>query len=111
MPHPHLNWRPASRKPEAVANVRVCLALLRIYRGVPLPQDEADLPGLARCLWPVVRLFPSLFEQGLMTSAAVLAKRGQSRRYSQNDVEEQLRWWKQQFRANRRQLPSEPADD
>jgi len=44
-----------SASPVAVANNRVCLALLRIYRYVPLAQSELDFRDLMRPFWTLVR--------------------------------------------------------
>lgn len=62
MTHPCLNWRPGAKDESSVANLRVSLALLRIYRYVTLPHDEADITALGRVLWPAVREFPKLFK-------------------------------------------------
>ena len=47
-----------SASPVAVANNRICLALLRIYRHVPLATSELDFRDLMRPLWPLVREEP-----------------------------------------------------
>lgn len=46
-------WRPSSRRPEDVANLRVCRALVRIYGSVNV--GSPDYVEVARVLWPVLR--------------------------------------------------------
>jgi len=51
----HVHWSPTANKPVSVANNRVCLALLRIYRHVPFERD-IDHREMVRPLWPLIRL-------------------------------------------------------
>lgn len=68
MPHPHLDWRAGRKDARSVSSARVSLALLRIYRKLPLAQDETDFTGVARSVWPVVRLFPASLAGGLQSA-------------------------------------------
>lgn len=55
MPRCDDTWPPTSDAPNAVANSRVCLALLRVYRNVTLRTHDCDLSALARPFWPLLR--------------------------------------------------------
>jgi transitional endoplasmic reticulum ATPase len=53
-----LQWSPDSTDPACMANNRVCLILLRIYRSVPLSRDELDLHEIIIPFWSLIREEP-----------------------------------------------------
>ncbi|MDM0022177.1 AAA family ATPase [Variovorax saccharolyticus] len=64
-----VRWNPRDRSPIAVANVRVCLALLRLFRGAPLAIDEHGHESIGKALWPVVRLEARRLREALRTQS------------------------------------------
>jgi hypothetical protein len=108
MAHPHLDWYPRSSSALSIANTRVALALVRVFRRVQLPHDEADLVALARCLWPVARLFPDELRQAL-TSASALRPR--TRRSGFVDDADSRAAIIRALGSKRRTLPREPGDE
>ena len=52
----HVVWSPTLNKPAAIANNRVCLALLRIYRAAAFDSNDLDSAEVVRPLWPLIRL-------------------------------------------------------
>jgi len=50
-----LKWSPDSTEPACIANNRVCLVLLRIYRSVPWSRHELDLYEIIVPFWSLIR--------------------------------------------------------
>jgi ATP-dependent 26S proteasome regulatory subunit len=113
MPHPHLCWQPGAEDSVAVSNARVCLALMRVYRYVSLPFEDADLPGVARCLWPIVRQFPVLLRGALRHAEEVGGglRTKRRRRFADEASEDQLKKWCELLSNSPRHVPTEPQDD
>ncbi|MGY4828645.1 AAA family ATPase [Sphaerotilaceae bacterium SBD11-9] len=109
MTHPCLNWRPGAKDETSVANLRVALALLRIYRYVALPQDEADMTALGRVLWPAVREFPKLFRAAWAVSPYKPSGR-RAGRLSDDDGQERLKAALASAAGTPTRLALEPAD-
>lgn len=61
----HVHWSPTANNPASVANNRVCLALLRIYREVAFNRTDLDAGETVRPLWPVIRLEIALLREAL----------------------------------------------
>ncbi|WP_161799033.1 ATP-binding protein [Caenimonas sp. SL110] len=74
--HSHRHqWTPESKDIVSIANNRVCLSLLRIYRYIPYSADEVDLHELLTPFWPLIRRQPKLLRQALMEHARRSAPR------------------------------------
>jgi SpoVK/Ycf46/Vps4 family AAA+-type ATPase len=108
MPRADRNWRPTSSKPEHVANLRLCLALLRIFRTVDLPHSEMDKADCARPFWPLVREHRLLLRAALEGCRPTLTRRGPGRR-APEEAREQFDAWISSL-LQRRALPVEPPD-
>lgn len=65
-PNPN-TWSTRATDPVSVANNRVCRALLRIYRSVPLSISEIDNADTTRPFWPFIRQEARLLRQALAT--------------------------------------------
>lgn len=50
-----LQWSSKGTDPVSVANKRICLALLRIFRNVPLNTSRGDYDDIAAPFWPLLR--------------------------------------------------------
>jgi hypothetical protein len=100
---PKRSWRPDSSKPEDIANVRVCLALLRIYREVQLPHDEMDMTDVARPFWPLVRQHRALFKTAIegTTAKGRKLRPGPTRRSREETQEELAQWLDTNLRRGR----------
>lgn len=105
------DWRPESAKPDNVANLRVCLALLRIYRGVQLRSADMDYASLAMPFWPLLRRQRDLLLSALgKARIPALRKRGKPGRAGE-DAQEQLTRWLSMFAGRRRCLPLSAPDN
>ena len=109
MTHPCLNWRPGAKDEISVANLRVSLALLRIYRYVALPHHEADLTALGRVLWPAVREWPKLFHAAWAAPQFRPSSR-RAGRLTDDDHQDRLKSAFAGPAGKRTRLPREPAD-
>lgn len=108
MPRPDRTWRPTSSKPEHVANLRVCLALLRIFRSVELPHDEMDKGDVARPFWPLVREHRALLRSALEGYRPRKASRGPGPRILKDGRDEIDAWIRSVMGG--RALPLEAPD-
>lgn len=68
MSHASPQWRPESRQPEHLCDIRYCLALMRILRKVAIPTEDIDASHVARVLWPGIRRHPGLLLDALARS-------------------------------------------
>ncbi len=108
MAHPDLSWRLNSSRPEHIANARVCLALLRIYRAVPLPEEDMDLSNVARPFWPLIRRHPDLFGVAIVGHRFMESTSRSGRRLSRSISEENLNEWIKTHVKESHALPEEP---
>ncbi|MES2978004.1 MAG: ATP-binding protein [Pseudomonadota bacterium] len=106
MPIP--NWDPLSPKPAPVANLRLVLALLRIYRESPVSPEEVDICSLARTFWPVVRLKKSLLLACLEGSSPPHGFKRYSPRSGEDSAACVTEWVSSQ---NTGELPLDPPPD
>jgi SpoVK/Ycf46/Vps4 family AAA+-type ATPase len=109
MPRQDRSWRPSSNRPEHIANLRVCLALLRIFRSVELPHEEMDKADVARPFWPLVREHRALLKAALEGCHPRTAKRRPGPP-SREDTREQVDAWIRTELVQARSLPLEPPD-
>ena len=109
MAHPDLAWRLHSSRPEHVANARVCLALLRIYRAVQLPQNDMDMADVAKPFWPLIRRHPNLLKLALEGYRFGVISSRQSKRISGPDARQELAGWVKTHIVKARALPEDPG--
>jgi transitional endoplasmic reticulum ATPase len=97
---------------ERNADVRVLLALVRIYRGVQLPHEEMSLSHVAKPLWPWLRRHSALLVAALRGGPASDGRRSRRRPVASTDTREQLTAWIDACGANRRKAlaPELPPD-
>lgn len=103
------DWRPGSSRPECIANLHLCRALLRIYRSVRLPIDDMDMTAVARAFWPLLRRHP----QELLAAVSQYRWQGtgrRRRRQADPDEADGLRAWFVEQLKDRRQLPMQAPD-
>ncbi len=79
-------WAPGGSDALAIANSRVCLALLRIFRQVPLALERQHYDDLARPLWRAIRPEKRALQKGLQASCARLSQDQDSRPDWLNDA-------------------------
>lgn len=99
------DWRPRAHGAQDVANLHVCLALLRVYRSVQLPVDEMDLGAAMRPFWPLLRLFP----RELKVAVQQFQPRVKGRRRRPGPFTDDSKHWGDAITAVRA-LPLEPVD-
>lgn len=79
----NVHWSPSSNDPVSVSNNRVCLALLRIFRSVPLAITVHNYDDVAKPFWPLIQMERTLLKKGiqhvLKTTEPQGAKRGKAR--------------------------------
>lgn len=86
-----VNWLPSGNGPLSVSNNRVCLALLRIFRSVPLSIRAHSHDDVARPFWPIILMEQTLLRRG-SENMLKTAERKDSRRRSARlrEVDEDL---------------------
>ena len=68
MPRSQSYWTPEGPEPINVANSRVCLVLLRIFRNVPMGIEPREYDDIAKPFWPILRLERRHLQTGLRAS-------------------------------------------
>jgi len=108
MPRSRLARRIDSARPEHIADLRVLLALLRVYRGMQLPHEEMDMAAVGRPYWPVVRRHPALLRERLSgyRPGSGYALRG--KRLDRSESAQELAAWLESVPRGAR-LPLEPS--
>ncbi|NML42504.1 AAA family ATPase [Ramlibacter sp. G-1-2-2] len=102
-------WRPEGSKPEQLANVRVCLALLRIYRAVRVRENESDYASVALPFWPMLRRQRTLLLASLADAPLPAGRRGVPRPPNPAAVEA-VEQWRRDCARRRGHLPLLPPD-
>ena len=87
------DWRPDSAKPENAANLRVCLALLRMYRGVQLRSANTDYAAVALPFWPLLRRQRDLLLFGLANAPVPAARKSGRPGRTREDAQELVSRW------------------
>lgn len=64
----NFQWSPSSNDPISISNNRVCLALLRIFRNVPLAIPVHSHDDVAKPFWPLIQMERALLDKGIQSS-------------------------------------------
>ncbi|MBC5782635.1 AAA family ATPase [Ramlibacter sp. USB13] len=104
-------WRPDGRKPEHAANLRVCLALLRIYRNVRVRESDTDHAALALPFWPLLRLQRTLLRDAISGAPLPSGGRRGMRNLVRDDAQEHVARWLKAGARSGRTLPLQPPEN
>lgn len=97
--------QPSVSKSHEIANLRVCLALLRVYRSVPLRHQDLDLAVALTPFWPMLRRQRRLLLDAVAGVPASM-DRGKGRRLSGTDAaREHIERWRADCAGQRGHLP------
>ncbi len=109
MPQPSAvnTWSPLAKDDVSIANARVLLAIVRVYRRQPPLALEVDAE-LVRPLWPVLRLDAVLLREALLSVSA--SRRRSSRRKTRIATDGEPANWPTELMDAARFLPMAPPD-
>jgi transitional endoplasmic reticulum ATPase len=115
MPRLQSCWTPEGPEPINVANSRVCLVLLRIFRDVPMGIEPREFDDVVKPFWPILRLERKLVQAGLRASrhrvsVSGLSRQRRGRAATPSDLPEGLPAWFTFLSTTRTALPVEPPD-
>lgn len=115
MPRSQSCWAPEGPEPINIANSRVCLVLLRIFREVPMGIESREFDDVAKPFWPILRLERKLLQSGLRASrdrvsTSDVSRRRRGRAAAPSDLPEDLPEWFTFLSTTRAALPVEPPD-
>ena len=115
MPRPSVTWSPNRRDIVSVANCRITLAFLRIFREVRVGVAEPSYDDIARPLWPAMRLERKALQLALISSRSTMGSRSGARRkstrHSDDDPESGPPTWLAGLTNPCTALPLEAPDD
>ena len=110
-----INWSPNEHDAVSVANSRVCLAFLRIFRDVPVEIDRHSLDRVTKPMWPAIRLERGPFQRWLKAQSKVVnlfdGRRKKSLGSAVDSLDDDVPQWLRELTAPSSKLPSDAPDD